>query len=116
MTLSGLIAYRVFRRKLRPSIKQSLKQSLAELSGLSSTQRSLVKDILFEAYESALFKAIAGSPAGALTFPFWLWWFNHFKEKLTDVSEKELRRFSEIRTRLRTAEPNAKALIASAGE
>ena len=112
LTFSRFLVHRIFRKQLRAAMKDS---SL-DLCDLSDSQKALFIYAVHESYESALFKAIAGSPLGALTFPFWLFWFNHFTAgRPSTKPQRELRRLREFRVTLRKDGRDTEELLASVG-
>lgn len=111
LTLSSIFAHRIFRKELRAAARDSV----PDLSDLSAEQKSLYADVLHESYESVLFKAIAASPAGAVTFPLWLLWFSCFRPRSSAASQRELRRFREFHMTLEKHDRSSKDLVASVG-
>lgn len=112
LTFSGFLVHRIFHKQLRAAMKDSS----SDLCDLSDTQKGFFIDAIHESYESALFKAIAGSPLGALTFPFWLLWFNHFATgRHSTKPQRELRRLREFRVTLKKNGRDTEELLASVG-
>jgi hypothetical protein len=84
-----------------------------DVSGLSTEQAEIIDRTLDEFYRSVIFKAIAGSRAGALLLPIWLLRYKRQSKPFAEPS-KEYRRLQNLHNTLKSRrEPTN--LLASVG-